>query len=1041
MSKYKKTVLSIAFLFCIFGFTAITAQTQITGKVLDESGEAVIGATVIEKNTTNGTVTDIDGAFSLKVGKGSSIIVSLIGYTTQTIEVGQRTFFEVLMKEDNKMLDEVVVTALGLKREEKALGYAVQSVKGENFQTVKGLNVATSLTGRIAGLNILNSTEFASAPTIKLRGEDPLIVIDGVPYQNMTLGELPSDDIEDISVLKGPTASALYGEKGQNGAIMITTKKGSGREGLSISVNSGSMFTAGYLAIPSLQGQYGRMLKTNTDGSLEYVRSGDGSWGAPLEGQEVIQWDPFSKTMKAMPYTARGINNFDNFLEQGYVLNNNVSIAQKGKLGNIRASATWIQNKGVYPNSKFDKYTYSIGADIKVDKFTFTTSMSYNKHKSPNIGFNGYTGYDPMYSLLIWSAPDWDIRDYKDYWVIPDEVQNNSYTAGNNNPYFDRYERLHSLDKDVFNGAFEVNYDLAKGVKAIGRVGYDTYSNKQEVRISKGSFQGAGNTKLIDDDSATEVWGESQKGSFNIGQSRGYSINSDLIISATKNINDFAFDAIAGTSINYYQNEGLEGRTKGGLTIPGYYSLKGSVNPSTVSSLIKKRQTNGVYGKMGVSWRSMAFVEGTLRNDWVSTLAESQRSYLYPSLSGSFLISELLPKTNWLSLWKVRGSWVTAKRPANIYEINSNYGINNNVWDGLSSAVYQTLIRGSEIRPVTRSTYEIGTAFNFLKNRIAFDAAYFNRREFDYIVQASISPSSGFSKNLVNSEEERTRTGVELTLNVTPIETKDLVWNMSFNWSKSVERYTKLDPQYSADRTWVKVGERTDVQTYMPFLKDEEGNIINLNGVPTFNSKSFKYGYKDPDWIWGINTNLKYKNWALDISMDGRVGGYMQSITSMYMWRSGGHPDSLTPERYLDAKTPGSKNYLAQGSKVVSGSATFDTYGNIVTDNRVFAPNDIATSYKSYVEALHRGTAWGGDPSEADIFSGTFLKIREISLTYTLPKDIAAKFKAKDASISAIGQNVLFWAKDFKYSDPDGGSENFSDPSQRYLGFNIRLGF
>ena len=159
------------------------------------------------------------------------------------------------------------------------------------------------------------------------------------------------------------------------------------------------------------------------------------------------------------------------------------------------------------------------------------------------------------------------------------------------------------------------------------------------------------------------------------------------------------------------------------------------------------------------------------------------------------------------------------------------------------------------------------------------------------------------------------------------------------------------------------------------------------------------------------------------------------------MWRSAGHPDSLTPERYLDAKTPGSKNYLAQGSKVVSGSATFDTYGNIVTDNRVFAPNDIATSYKSYVEALHRGTAWGGDPSEVDVFSGTFLKIREISLTYTLPKDIAAKFKAKDASISAIGQNVLFWAKDFKYSDPDGGSENFSDPSQRYLGFNIRLGF
>lgn len=1042
MPKLKHVLCIIAFLLFVFCSESVYAQSklQITGRVLDESGETIVGASVVEKGTTNGTITDIDGKFSLSVSPNSSITVSFVSYFNQTINVKNTTFFEIVMKEDNKMLDEVVVTALGLKREEKALGYAVQSVKGDNLQTVKGVDVATSLTGKVAGLNILNSTEFAAAPSIKLRGEDPLIVIDGVPFANMSLGELPSDDIADISVLKGPTASALYGEKGQNGAIMVTTKKGSDKEGFSVSVNSGTMFTAGYLAIPKMQGQYGRVVKTNSAGQLEYVRSGDGSWGAPLEGQEVIQWDPVSKSMIAMPYTARGRDNFNNFLEQGYLLNNNVSIAQKGKLGNIRASATWVQNKGTYPNSKFDKYTYSVGGDIKLDKFTFTTSVSYNKHKTPNKGFGGYTGYDPMYSLLIWASPDWDIRDYKDYWFVPNESQNSSYTSSNNNPYFDRYERTHSVDKDVFSGSMEMNYELFKDVKAIARIGYDTYSNKQEVRVSKGSFQGGGSATIVE--GGSEVWGESQKGSYNIGQSRGYSINNDLIISATKTVKDFAFDGILGGSINYFQNEGIDGRTKGGLTIPGYYSLKASVNPASVSSLIKKKQTNGVYGKLGVSWKSMAFIEGTLRNDWVSTLAESQRSYLYPSVSGSFLVSELLPKTDWLSLWKIRGSWVTAKRPANIYEINSNYGINNNVWGGLSSAVYQTLIRGSEIRPVTRSTYEIGTAFSFLKNKISFDAAYFSRREFDYIVQASISPSSGFENNLVNSDEVRTRNGVELTLNVTPVETKDLTLDLSFNWSKSVERYTKLDPIYSADKPWVKKGERTDVQTYKPFLVDNSGNIIHHNGVPTFNSKSFKYGYKDPDWIWGFNTNLRYKNWALGISMDGRVGGYMQSITSMYMWRSGGHPGSLSPERYLDATNQnGGKNYLGQGVKVVSGSATYDSYGNIVTDDRVFAPNDVNTSYKSYIETLHPGTAWGGDPAKTDILSGTFFKVRELSLTYILPKTIASKFKAKDVSISAIGQNVFFWAKDFKYSDPDGGSENFADPSQRYLGFNVKLGF
>lgn len=302
--------------------------------------------------------------------------ITFVGYTPLMVKVGAKQVLQIVMKEDAKALEEVVVTALGIKREEKALGYAVQNLKGDHLQTVKGIDVGSSLTGKIAGVNVLNSSEFGEGPSILVRGEQPLLVIDGIPYANMTLREVASDDIESLSVLKGATASALYGSRGQSGAIMVTTKRGAEKEGISIAVNSGTMFSAGYLAIPELQSTYGRVVKQNVDGSLEYVRSGDGSWGAPLEGQEVIQWDPISKTMKAMPYIARGKNNFRNFLEQGYILNNNVSISQKGKYGNVRASATWINNKGQYPNSTYDKYTYTLGGDIKFDKFSFTTKLS-----------------------------------------------------------------------------------------------------------------------------------------------------------------------------------------------------------------------------------------------------------------------------------------------------------------------------------------------------------------------------------------------------------------------------------------------------------------------------------------------------------------------------------------------------------------------------------------------------------------------------------------------------------------------------------------
>ena len=1009
---------------------------KINGTIMGAQSEPLPGASVLIKGTRIGTITDDKGTFTLNVPDNAILQVNYMGFKSIEVSTAGRAIFNIQLEEDTQLIEALVVTALGIKREEKALGYSVQSVSGSSMQTVKSVDAGTSLTGKVAGLLVRNSSEFTEAPDIFIRGERPLIVIDGVPYANMSLRDIPQDDIENISVLKGATASALYGYRGSSGAIMITSKGGMKSKGLSVSINSGTMFDAGYLAIPETQSTFGRVVNTGTN---TYARSGDGSWGVPMDGREVIQWDPISKSLKPMPYLPIGKDNFKNFLEQGYVLNNNINVVQQGEYGSFRVSATWVQQKGAYPNSLFDKYTYTIGGDLKFENLTISSALSFNKQLSPNRGFSGYTGYDPMYNLLVWAAPDYDIRLYRDYWVVPNEVQNSSFTSINNNPYFDRYERTHKINKDILNGNLTMNYDIAKGIKATFRTGFDTYSNRQDITISRGSFQGAGAAKVISN--GTEVWGESAKGSYNLGIERGYSFNNDLLLSVNKNYREFVFDGFVGGSLFYRQNEGMEARTQGGLTIPGFYSLKASVNPVAVASTVHREQVNSLYGRLAVSWKNLVYTEATLRNDWSSTLPQTTRSYLYPSVAASFIASELLPKMDWLSFWKLRGSWTVSKTPAGVYAINSVYTITNSVWGNLSGASFPTSIRGIDVRPESSTTFEIGTAVNLWKSRASLDVAYYNKRMYDFIRSTGITPASGFTSKFVNIDEEITRKGVEISANVVPVESRDWRWDISVNWSKYARYYTKLDKEFSADRPWVKVGNRADHYILRDYQKDKDGNIIHNNGLPLYSAYDSLFGYSDPDWIWGIGTNLRYKNWQLTLSMDGRVGGIAQTTTEMYMWRAGSHPKSVTPERMADATTAGSKNYTGKGVKVVSGTVTYDTYGNITSDTRVFAANDIPVTYKTYTEAYHKGTAWGGAPSPVDAYSTTFLKIRELAITYNVPENVAGKIKAKNATISLISNNLFLWAKQFKYSDPDGGSENFADPSLRYIGFNVKLGF
>ena len=415
----------------------------VTGTIVDPSGMPVIGANVMEKGTTNGTITDMDGKFSLNVEKGATLIISYIGFSNQEIKIGNQTNLSITMKEDAEALDELVVTALGIKREEKALGYSVQKVSGEDLSVVKGVNVASSLTGKISGLQINNSSEISESPELKLRGESPLIVIDGVAYGNMSMSDISAEDIESIDVLKGATASALYGVRGRAGAVMITTKKANKEGTLNINVSNNTMFSAGYLKIPEAQHSY----STGNYGILEY-NSGN-VWGDYMDGHEVEQYDPISKGLKVMPLLSKGGDNIKNFLRSTLVTNTNINISQAGKLGGYRVSATHVHQNGQYPNSKMDKFIVNSSGNITYNKFKLDASFSYKKELAPNMPKVNYGGGNILYNMLIWGGTEYDIRDFKDYWKVKDQEQNWGFKAWYDNPYYIMYERINKQDNNL----------------------------------------------------------------------------------------------------------------------------------------------------------------------------------------------------------------------------------------------------------------------------------------------------------------------------------------------------------------------------------------------------------------------------------------------------------------------------------------------------------------------------------------------------------------------------------------------------------------
>lgn len=985
---------------------------KISGTVIDESGIPVIGANIVIKGTTTGTITGLDGDFNLEVPEKSQLSISYIGYISKEVQIGSDNILQIKLIEDSKALSEVVVTALGIKREEKALGYSVQKIGGEELSIVKGTDVATSLTGKIAGLSINNSAEISEKPELQLRGENPLIVIDGVAYGNLTLSDISADDIESIDVLKGATASALYGVRGRAGAVMITTKK-SGKSGtLTVNVSNNTMFSAGYLSMPEAQASY----STGNYGKLEY-NSGY-VWGDYMDGHEVSQYDPATMQVQKMPLVSKGKNNISNFFRPSLVTNTNVNISQSGELGGFRVSATQVHHEGQYPNTKLDKYILSGGGNIVYNKFKLDANFSYKKEMAPNMPKVDYGGGNILYNMLIWGGTEYDIRDFKNYWKVKDQKQNWPFEAWYDNPYYIMNERINKQNKDLFNASLTLNYDIKDNISVMFRSGYDNYGNTEENRQSVG-------------DSGQK------RGYFKYAQDLGSSFNNDLIINGNFKWNDFGFDIIGGLSSYWYKTTDFNANTRGGLSVPGFYSLSASVERPDVSRELKEKALYSTYGKVGLSWKNGVYIDITGRNDWSSTLPSSSRSYFYPSVSGSFLPTSFYnPIENILDFWKIRGSWTIAKKDMDIYDINSVYEVKTDVWDGQSTATYPTKLRDPNIKPETETSYEIGTDFRFFNNRLGFDYTYFSRLRYDRLIESDISVASGSEKIITNTQEELQQKGMEFTLRGKPVVSKDFEWETSFNGAFWHWYYHKLDPIYSSKDPRITKGERYDKFFMTDWERDHEGNIVHQAGLPVKNKYETVMGYKDPKFIWGFSNRFAYKNIELNISIDGRIGGLMYSWTEQAMWHSGAHPDSDNQWRH-DEVVGGKQNYIGSGVKVVEGSASYDPYGKVIEDTRKFVANDVPVSYQSYT-MVYNENPWDHNAYQ-NIKDATFIKLREVALNYTLPASVAKRIMMKNVRIGVIGQNLLMWTKDFKYSDPDRGKENLNSPTARYIGFNVNL--
>lgn len=1029
---------SIFFVVLLMCITVSFAQTNgsitVTGTVVDEKGESIIGATVQVEGTTNGVITDIDGKYSVRVENDKSTLrFSFVGLVPVVEQVKGWRIINVVLKSDTEVLDEVVVTALGIKKEKKKLGYAVQDLDAPALTKIPAANTASNLTGKIAGLKVSNSPNLFDTPALLLRGVAPVVVIDGVPVESATFWEVAPEDIESMCVLKGPAAAVLYGQMGQNGVIQITTKKA--KEAVKISVNSSTGFDTGMIANPSYQKKYG----TGYQGQYRVGNSTDefwGAWGPELDGRLLPQWNsPYDADGNriAIPWIPRGKDNLKNMLRTGVVTNNNISVETKFDKGDFRISLSEMHQKGVFENTKLNSYTVNMSGGIQFSKkLRFDANINYNKIDSPNFPSVGYGRNSPIYSMILWAGANVDVRDLRNYWAPGLEgLQQRNFDIGPgydngsfdyNNPYFILYENLHGYHKNTAYGSASLKYDVTNELNITLRTGVNMNQLMEDYRTAYSTAY-------------------NRNGNYSQSYKNDFQILTDLIAKYDKKLGIFDVGAMLGFNARQYNDASHYAETDG-LAVPGIYTLSNSMKPTTPTSSKRELAEYAVYGYLDLGWKNYLMLNLTARNQWSSTIPTfGKNSYLYPSAQLSTVVSEYIPMPEFISYLKLRGSYARVGSAFSPYYFSPVYS-ETGTWNNNLGLTSPEIIYSKDIKPSYSTGYEVGGELRLFNNRLGFDATYFYFIDGPQTYNQPISETSGYGAYCLNGLKTL-RKGWELSITASPFRNeRGFNWDLVLNLS-SYRNYLHELPEGQTQYGELKVGDRMDAIygsaiMYAPENSEYAGQvIIGDNGNIQKDNIKQKLGYSNNDLMVGFSNNMSYGPVSLNFSFDACIGGKMLSQYNRYMWAGGRSLDIDDQERQ---NWYAGKEYIAEGVKVVSGELKRDGEGNVISDTRKFAPNDIPTNYFDYVQ--NSKGYYGID--ECVLVDRSFLKLREVSLTYDLTKHLT-KTPIKGASVSLVGRNLFLITKS-GLVDPDQYNENtvwdnLQTPSFRNIGFNVNVTF
>ena len=1022
-------------------------KIKVTGVVEDADGP-VIGASVVEKGTTNGIVSDIDGNFTLMVSPDATLKISYVG--SEPVEVkATEAPMKITLEQSAQMLSEVVVTALGIKRDRKALGYGLEEVKGDAFEKAKETNVINSMAGRVAGLVVSQTAGGPSGSTrVILRGStemtgnnQPLYVVDGVPLDNTNFGSagtsggydlgdgissINPDDIESMSVLKGPAASALYGSRASHGVILITTKK-AGQEKYSVEYNGTLTIDKQLSKWNNVQQIYG--MGSNGTYSIDAVSNTNKSWGPKADGSNMLRYfDGIERPYLIIP------DNTSGFFRTGLTANNTVTVSSNTGNTGIRFTLTDMRNKDIVPKTHMSRDIFNLRTNTSLGRVDLDFSVNYTHENVKNRPALGDSKSNIGKNLMT-LATTYDQRWLSTYQDANGEYSNwNGMDPYNVNPYWDVYKNSNDSDKDLFRLHASAVYNITSHLKVKGTAGAEL------------------NWFSFDDFKAPTTPGY-ESGYLQQSQFKNRMYNFELIATYNNRWGDFDFTGTGGGNLYKVDNR-TNITTAQEMQIRDVVALM-SFNETSLQENSYRKQINSLFAAVNLGWRNMLYLDATIRGDKSSTLPSGNNTYVYPSVSGSFVFSELIKRGNILPYGKIRLSYAQVGSDTDPYQLGLVYTKSKFTYPGFTNGfIDNTTIPNKNLKPTRTNSFEVGFETKFLNNRIGLDFTYYNQISKDQIMGMASSWATGYPYRLINAGEIQNQ-GIEIALNTRPIIIGDFSWDLGINFSKNNNKVRKLvdgmDMFELEKASWLdvqvaaKVGENFGSIVGPDFQRNENGDILidPATGLPMYDKSNHVLGNASWDWTGGLSTTFHYKNFGLTALFDVKVGADLYSMSARAAHESGKSLATLAGrEEWYKSEEERQAAGIAKGASTWTPTGGFVAPGVIDNGDGTYRPNDIKVNPEDYWMSVCRNA-----PSMF-IYDNSYIKCREITLTYQFPKKWLGKV-VQDMSISFVTRNPFIVWKNIPDIDPDSnynnttgmGLEYGSLPSRKSYGFNLYVKF